>query len=287
MTSSLLAVRRIGLLAILAYCMAVSLAAGGASDESKRVAKFNNMSFGAHHLYPGGGVVLSVDALSLPGERIMALTFDDGPEEQDLGVAALLQRYNIPATFFFIGRKAETTPDIVQKIKATGQEIGYHSYRHQRLSWFSPTNLTEDFRRGKTIMDNLGVTLTWFRPPYGEFNAQVVKTAKEQGMETINWTIDSRDWTGVSAPTMARNVIRQFHPGAVLLFHSTHAATLQALPTVVEAAAQGNYHFVSLDEWRQTIQTANCRMQKQFCPVPTPVDVTTSDVVPASSNLIR
>ena len=99
-------------------------------------------------------------------------------------------------------------------------------------------------------------------------------------METINWTIDSRDWTGVTSATMARNVIRQFHPGAVLLFHSNHAATLHALPAVLEAAAKQNYRFVSLGEWRQTIQTANCRLQKQFCPVPMPADVAAPDMVP-------
>ena len=78
-------------------------------------------------------------------------------------------------------------------------------------------------------------------------------------MDTILWTIDSRDWTGISASTMARNVIRQFHPGAVLLFHSTHAATLQAMPEIVEAAEKAHYRFVSLDEWRRIIQNASLR----------------------------
>ena len=99
-------------------------------------------------------------------------------------------------------------------------------------------------------------------------------------MDTILWTIDSRDWTGISASTMARNVIRQFHPGAVLLFHSTHVATLRALPAVLEAAEREHYRFVSLGEWRNTIQVANCRTQKQSCPSLPSADIATSPVVP-------
>ncbi|MBF0125929.1 MAG: polysaccharide deacetylase family protein [Magnetococcales bacterium] len=259
--------RRIGWLALLfAVVQPLPVAYGKMADDSRPAAKYHTAQFTPHFLYPGGEVVLTVDGLNQPEERVMALTFDDGPDVQDLETVALLKKKGIQATFFYIGSKVKALPDVVQAVFGQQHEIGYHSFRHQRLSGFSQTGLEEDFRQGKAALSSLGVPLNLFRPPYGAFNDKVVHTAKAQGMETVLWTIDSRDWTGVSPAAMARNVIQQFHPGAVLLFHSQHPATLQALPLVLAAAEREQYRFVSLGDWRQTILAANCRMAGRSCP---------------------
>ncbi|MBF0417724.1 MAG: polysaccharide deacetylase family protein [Magnetococcales bacterium] len=244
------------------------LPAYGKSEESpKTTPKHANVSFTPRFLYPGGEVVMSVDTLTLPEERVMALTFDDGPDERDLEITALLKKHDIPAAFFYIGRKIKQFPEVVKEVHASKYEIGYHSFRHQRVNWFSQENQTSDFRQGMEALTSLGVSPTLFRPPYGEFNDRLVHTAKENGMETVLWTIDSRDWTGIAPETMAKNVIRQFHPGAVLLFHSPHINTLRALPLVLAAAERENYRFVSLGDWRQTVRAANCRKEGRLpCP---------------------
>ncbi|MEO5333515.1 MAG: polysaccharide deacetylase family protein [Magnetococcus sp. YQC-5] len=257
-------IRWMVLLALLFCIHVVPLAAQGAANGHKQVAKYNVTPFSSHYLYPGGEVVMSMD--SLPEERIMALTFDDGPDDRDLEIAALLKQHDIPAAFFYIGNKVRARPEIVKEIRAGQYEIGYHSYRHQKMNWSGTSGLLDDFRKGHSVMQSLGVPLTWFRPPYGDFNSNVVRVAKQQGMETVLWTIDSRDWTGVSASTMAQRVIRQFHPGAILLFHSTHDNTLKALPEIIAAAKKENFRFVSLWDWRHTIQLANCRISGRACP---------------------
>ncbi|MBF0627688.1 MAG: polysaccharide deacetylase family protein [Magnetococcales bacterium] len=233
----------------------------------KSPARYDTSQFTPHYLYPGGEVVLSVDALTRPEDRVMSITFDDGPDEKDLETISVLEKHGVPATFFYLGTKVKALPEIVKKVHERHHEIGYHSFRHNRLRWFSQTTLAEDFRQGKEALTNLGVPLSFFRPPYGDFTESMVRMAKDNGMETILWTIDSRDWTGIGAETMARNVIRHFHPGAVLLFHSQHAVTLRALPMVLEAAERENYRFVSLGDWRQTVLAANCRVLDQSpCP---------------------
>ncbi|MBF0297035.1 MAG: polysaccharide deacetylase family protein, partial [Magnetococcales bacterium] len=254
---------------VLLFCsfLPFSPAHGKAGDARTAPAKYDTPSFTPHFLYPGGEVVLNVDSLSLPEERVMAITFDDGPDEKDLEISALMRKHDIPATFFYIGHKIKAQPDVVKTVHANHHAIGYHSFRHQRLSGFGSSGLAEEMRQGKEALSALGVQPTLFRPPYGDFNERVVHAAKDQGMETVLWTIDSRDWTGVSPANMAKNVIRQFHPGAVLLFHSQHAATLQALPTILEAAARENFRFVSLGDWRQIVLAANCRVSgKSPCP---------------------
>ncbi|MBF0163110.1 MAG: polysaccharide deacetylase family protein [Magnetococcales bacterium] len=237
----------------------LSVAHGKSEESAKSSTKYANVSFTPRFLYPGGEVVMSVDTLTLPEERIMALTFDDGPDDRDLEVAALLKKHDIPAAFFYIGRKVKQFPEVVKEVHANKHEIGYHSFRHQRVNWFSPESLSSDFRQGMDALTSLGVPVTLFRPPYGEFNDRLVHAAKDHGMETVLWTIDSRDWTGIAPEIMAKNVIRQFHPGAVLLFHSPHINTLRALPAVLAAAERENYRFVSLKDWRQTVLSANCR----------------------------
>ncbi|MEO5362091.1 MAG: polysaccharide deacetylase family protein [Magnetococcus sp. DMHC-8] len=254
-----------GLFALVCSALPASLATGEPSPASEHVARYGAMPFDGQHLYPDGGVAMSAAWLSRPEERIMVLTFDDGPDDRDLQIVDLLQQHRATATFFYIGRKAKAMPTVVEAVRTGRHAIGYHSYRHQQMSWLSRADLVEDFRQGKAVMAALGVTVTWFRPPYGDFNDRVVRSAKEQGMETILWTIDSRDWAGIGAREMADNVIRQFQPGAILLFHSTRAASLQALPALLRAAEQAHYRFVSLDEWLQIVQAANCRMTGQFC----------------------
>ncbi|MBF0191455.1 MAG: polysaccharide deacetylase family protein [Magnetococcales bacterium] len=246
---------------LIGCCQAGSMAHAGTDESAKPTVKYDTSQFTPRFLYPGGEVVMSVDWLTQPEERIMALTFDDGPDEQDLALSELLKQHDIPATFFYVGSKVKLFPEVVRKIHASQYEIGYHSFRHQRVKWFSQANLLEDFRQGKEALNNLGVPVHFFRPPYGDFNEHLVRTAKENGMETVLWTIDSRDWTGIGADTMAKNVIRYFHPGAVLLFHSQHPVTLRAMPQVLEAAEREGYRFVSLGDWRRVVLAANCRVE--------------------------
>ncbi|MBF0162620.1 MAG: polysaccharide deacetylase family protein [Magnetococcales bacterium] len=239
----------------------LSWAMAAPSEESKHLARHGRMPFKTRYLYPGGRVELAVDWLSQPEERILLLTFDDGPDARDLKIAELLAKQAIPAAFFYVGRKMKAMPEIVEAIRAAQYEIGYHSHGHAHLSGLSQSRLTEDFAQGRSLLQHLGVPVRWFRPPYGDFDARVLQAAQDHGMETLLWSIDSRDWAGIGAQTLASNVIRQLHPGAVLLFHSTRAATLAALPAIVQAAHRAHYRFVTLDEWRRVVRAAQGRVQ--------------------------
>ncbi|MEO5350961.1 MAG: polysaccharide deacetylase family protein, partial [Magnetococcus sp. YQC-3] len=171
--ATLSTIRLAALLAILFYAQLCPVAEGGPSKESKHVAKYGVMPFYDRYLYPGGGVAMSVGCLSRPEERVMALTFDDGPDDKDLKISAILKKEAIPATFFYVGSKTKGTSAIVNGVVADNHVVGYHAYRHRMLSWYSPASLAEDFRLGKESMEGLGVSPTWFRPPYGDFNGTV------------------------------------------------------------------------------------------------------------------
>ncbi|MBF0177924.1 MAG: polysaccharide deacetylase family protein [Magnetococcales bacterium] len=258
-------VRLIGILLVFFGVNMVSLAEGGLASADHHVVSCHSSPINSRHPTPGGEVTLAANQLTASEDRVMVLTFDDGPVERDLDIVALLKTHNVSATFFYIGYKMKAMPGIVQRVIAAEHEVGYHSYRHQRLSCSSEASLKEDLKLGGDVANGLGVAVKWFRPPFGAFNDRVVQAAKAQGMQTILWSVDSRDWTGISAATMARSVIRQFHPGAVLLFHSKHETTLKALPEVLAAAEKERYRFVSLREWQRTVLAANCRAKRGGC----------------------
>ncbi|MEO5326761.1 MAG: polysaccharide deacetylase family protein [Magnetococcus sp. THC-1_WYH] len=272
--------RSLGLIVVFSCVVTLLLTSIGLANGRIRTTKYAGEPSRASYLSPGGEVSLSRDLLSLPEERIMAFTFDDGPVERDLEIASLLRKHDASATFFFIGKLMERSPDVVKKVLEEKHEVGYHSYRHQKLSWVSQTDLKEDFRLGKACMTRLGVPVAWFRPPYGLFDTKVIKTAKESGMKTILWTVDPRDWTGIGPDVISKRVINLFHPGAVLLFHSNHAATLQALPEIIRRAKADGYRLVTLTEWQNTIYTVHCRLKNRFCPSSTPDKVAKISTIP-------
>ncbi|MBF0158162.1 MAG: polysaccharide deacetylase family protein [Magnetococcales bacterium] len=225
-------------------------------------------------LYPSGAVLVSTERLAQSEEQIMALTFDDGPEDRDHAIAAVLKQYDVPASFFFIGSRLSGRTALVQQLLDAGHEVGLHGYQHRMLAWMSSASQEEDFRLGVAAMNRVGTKPHWFRPPYGSFNATTLRMAQSMGLETILWTIDPRDWTAISAATIARRVIEQFHTGGVILLHSHRPESLVALPEIITAAQAKGYRFVTLSQWRQIVVAANCRIEKQHCPsLPEPEEI--------------
>lgn len=185
---------------------------------------------------------------TLPG--VIALTFDDGPDDTTLSIARFLAREGVPATFFLVGSRVAKRPDVVRELAGLGFELGNHSVTHPDLR-----KLPVDKMRGeisecsRLIGDITGKRPRFFRPPYGSFNSQVVDEAWRQGMTTVLWTVDALDWTEPGADVTVRRVMAHVRPGSVVLLHSNHMQTAEALPEIVSQLRAKGYRFVSLEEW--------------------------------------
>jgi peptidoglycan/xylan/chitin deacetylase (PgdA/CDA1 family) len=219
----------------------------------------------AHFLYPGGSMVLSVNRLSQPDERIVALSFDDGPTGTDHALASVLREHGVPASFFYVGDKIAGRGQIVKAMVAEGHEVGLHGYHHVIMSRLSDDAQMDAMRSGLSALSSIGVVPRWFRPPYGSFNESTVQSARKFGMETVLWSVDTRDWTGVSAATIAQRVLGQIHAGGVVLMHSNKPQTVAALPQIITTARAQGYRFVTLSEWQKVIVAANCRADGNSC----------------------
>lgn len=218
------------------------------------VATHGHADFETSHLCPGAGIPMRPAALA---ERIVALTFDDGPDgANDPAILRILAGHGVPATFFMIGRNVAQHRALARDIAAAGHEIGNHTYDHRRLIFCTPEEQAAELRRTNDLLAAAGRPPRWFRPPFGSYDEHTLAIARATGLETILWTVDSQDYRGIPATVVEERVMHGLTPGAVVLMHSNHANTVTALPRILERAKEERFRFVTLGEWKAQMEKA-------------------------------
>jgi len=182
--------------------------------------------------------------------KAVALTFDDGPDANTLALARYLAREKVPACFFFVGARAVAQPGIVREIASLGFTIGNHSHTHPDLTRLKPDEVAAELVNCNHALHAGGAPpVKYFRPPYGAFSQSVLKAASAQQLTTVLWTLDPFDWTEPGAGVITQRVLSRAAPGSVILLHSNHAQTVEAVPEIVRGLRAQGYQLVSLDEW--------------------------------------
>lgn len=193
--------------------------------------------------------------LGRSGEKLVALTFDDGPDKTYTpAVLDILKQKGIKATFFLIGKRVQEDPAVVRRIVDEGHLIGNHTYSHPRLLKEGP-GLQDELSKMEDTLKPFGVTAhTLFRPPYGAANPSLVTQASNLGYKLALWSVDSLDWQGLSASQVARNVLNYVSAGAVVLQHSAGgpgenlSGSISALPQIIDTLQSKGYRFVTFAE---------------------------------------
>jgi len=197
--------------------------------------------------------------LRLPGDRGVALTFDDGPHPQGTpAVLEILARANARATFFLVGEQVERRPSLAAEIAAAGHEIAMHGYRHSLLLRRTPWELNDDFDRATTIIaEATGAEPALYRPPYGVFSAGGLVIARRRGWEPFLWSRWGRDWSRRATPEgIARLAARNLSAGDVVLLHDADfyssagswSRTAAALPSIIDAVLALDEPLVSVSD---------------------------------------
>ena len=181
----------------------------------------------------------------------VALTFDDGPDEEfSPKVLEILKAYGVRATFFCLGRQVERFPSILERMAHDGHSIGNHSWDHPHLPTLSLDQIEWQL---ETTSDRIqavtGHRPTLVRPPYGHVDETLSSLIDRMGYRTILWDVDSGDWQGLPGPHIAAVVIANLHPGAVVLQHTgAHAAgTVDALPYLLAVGQRMGFRFVPIE----------------------------------------
>src|SRR5256714_5275474 len=151
----------------------------------------------------------------------VALTFDDGPNPYYTSqILAVLQHYRIKATFFCVGRLVAEYPDLVKQEYAAGNLIGNHSWSHPNMGLLSSSDISTQINlTSATIQKTIGVRPTFFRPPYGVFNSNVLTQANLLGLTTVIWNDEARDWLRPGIDVITSRILGLAGNGAIILTH--------------------------------------------------------------------
>ena len=184
------------------------------------------------------------------GQRVVALTFDDGPGPFTPQVLSVLQRFEVPATFFEIGDEVARYPQYSRMVAAAGYPVEDHTWSHPDLSTL-PTAAVDsqiDMTQAE-IRTVTGTTPRCVRPPYDAWNPGVLSEIASRGLTTMSYSVDPKDWTLPGAQTIADRVVGAAFPGAVVDMHDAggdRSQTVAALPQIITRLRAMGYSFVSI-----------------------------------------
>jgi len=207
--------------------------------------------------FPYGRMVRAVPTT----EKVVALTFDDGPVEPHTGqILDLLQDRGVKATFFVVGLNATRFPEVLLRIRDEGHAIGSHTWSHALLSPLTPTWRVAEVRHGADVIEALtGERPPLFRPPGGDMGESMELQGICRRLEclTVMWSVASMDHEDDSDPeAIVERVLGLVEPGGIVLLHDGDGiktdprrdATVRALADILDGLITRGYRLVTVPE---------------------------------------
>lgn len=185
-----------------------------------------------------------------PQLKEVALTFDDGPHAAYTPqLLAVLKQYNVKATFFVVGERAEQYPDLVREEVAEGHSVGNHTYHHVNLSKVTPEQAAVEIKAcGEVVRAITGRSPHLFRPPGGDYDPQIAADAQALGYTTVLWTDDPGDFKHPGDQVIVDRTLDHLCPGGVILLHDGISQTIEVLPELIEQIRARGYTIVTVDQ---------------------------------------
>ena len=179
--------------------------------------------------------------------RVVALTFDDGPDpEQTPRVLDTLRAHGVRATFFLIGEQIAGHEDTVRRMADEGHQVGSHTFTHMDLSRGDPAErLREIAATDETLRALLGDGVYWLRPPWGFLAPQ---TAAAVEVPMVYWSLDTEDWRRLDADAVAQDIIDHARDGDIILLHDPYTTSVEAALRAIDALTPQGYRFVTVEE---------------------------------------
>jgi chitin deacetylase len=193
-----------------------------------------------------------------PGDRAIALTFDDGPSPDTVQILEILQDYDIPATFFVLGQVISSYPEVLQRIVAEGHLLGNHTWSHPYTVNSEAEAHREIERTAELIYEYTRVRTKLFRPPGGYLDNALTPYSTGQKQAIMMWSVDSYDYF-LTQSEILDQVLAEMHPGAIVLLHDGGGPrhhTVAALPQLIETLQQQGYEFLTVIELMKRSQAA-------------------------------
>ena len=170
----------------------------------------------------------------------------DNKEIQELET---LEQNNVKITFFMVGDWVAKYPEAVKKIYDAGHEIGTHSDTHPHVNNLSYEQNIEEIEKSNDKIEAItGNRTNLYRTPYGEYNETVIKAAQDKGYYTIQWSLDTLDYTGNSGNEMWNRIKDKIGPGDIILMHNGTEHTADSLEMILKNIQKEGLEIVKLSE---------------------------------------
>lgn len=201
-----------------------------------------------------------------PNAATVALTFDDGPHPHHTPqLLDVLDYYQVPASFFWLGVCVERSPALAQAIWERGHWIGLHGYDHQSFPRLTPAELQQSLLKTQSaIATACQLDLAYVqehirdvRPPNGLFTPQTLRLLRQWQYRPVMWSVVPEDWVRPGVETVLQRVLHQTCNGSVIVLHDGFCGGEDVAETadrLIPRLLEQGYQFVTIDHfWQQQI----------------------------------
>lgn len=197
------------------------------------------------------GLELPITSVKRTDHKI-AFTFNAAGDNSQLStLMRTLESHQVKATFFLTGEWTDRYPTETVNLVQAGHELGILGDQYQDFTAMSPEEISLELASAdQKIYTLTGTHPKLFRPPYGAYNNEVIRTASENGYTTVTWNVDSLDWKDYGESAIANTVLHhsQLTAGSILYFHVGSKYTPRALKSLLPLLEQENYSSIPLSE---------------------------------------
>ena len=192
--------------------------------------------------------LLSVPVRATETEKLVALTFDDGPSgKYTRKLLEGLEERDAKATFLLCGYRIEQYPELTERICLEGHEIGLHGYSHKPMKDMCQRDTAQEVRKTIDLLPE-GCDIAFLRPPGGLCSACTEMVAEEFGLSILHWSLDPKDWATHDAKSVTDQVINQVRDGDIILLHDMSESSIAAALEIIDALQEQGYRFVTASE---------------------------------------
>ncbi len=225
--------RRVSFIIFIVGIMAISL------PLTPAIAVFENVSLRKVPIY-------SVETQN----KQVAISFDCAyGADYTAGLVEVMNDFNVNATFFMVEFFVNEHEDMVKMIDDNGFEIGTHSSTHRYMSKLTLQEVNEELENSSLAIEKItGKTVNLFRPPYGDYDNQLIDACFAMDIFPIQWSVDSHDWMEISASEITLRVTSRVENGSIVLFHNQGLHTLEALPLILASLITSGYTVTSIGD---------------------------------------
>lgn len=201
-------------------------------------------------------MILCICLLCIPvsaqtGEKLVALTFDDGPSGRfTRRLLEGLEERDAKATFLLCGYRMELYPELTEQIFEQGHEIGIHGYSHQSMQDMCYRDITLEIKRSMALIPE-GCQVSFLRSPGGLCGKCVQTAAADLGLSILSWSVDPKDWATHDADAIEKEVISHVRDGDVILLHDMSDSSVDAALAIIDELQEEGFRFVTASELAQ------------------------------------